>query len=1117
MLRSLVLLLPFLLASSTAFAQSPPSGSLKPEIERARAALSTGADATAGALLDRAATDDAEAERLLQEAAALAAAAPGDAREATRIETALRAEPADAFRRWYEALDPDAPSAQHAALLSSLRAAADTTATALAETIAALSEADLRPEAITRAIEVERQRAGELEGAAAGPADSPATLAARAALRRARAEITRLEAEQARQAGLHRVLELRREQQQRAAALQARQIEALESLLAQGTDAELQTLMARLAREAEAVADADPLVLAEARHNLAYGEELAAAETQRRRAGSQLREAQRRRSEAADALRNTQARLKLGSADDAVGLILLNERRRLDDPEALAQALQDTRRRLAQAQLRIIDLDEEGRTLASPEAAADAVIRAQDAEDGATRPESRAALAAAFATRAELVSRLLADQRTLVAQLADLERALLQQLGTVRELGAILDRELLWFPSHDRVGREWFERQVAGWADLFKPSRYATSARLLFEAFKLQWPWVLLALALFAALLRLSRDVPARLEELAQPLLRVRTDGYRHTARALLLTLLAASAWPVLLATLGWLLQHAGQPGKFSDSLGRSLSLTAACLLLYELLAWLSRESGVGHKHFRWTRARREAIRAAVPWLWALLPLQFLLLLAFVRAQEPAVDAAARLMQVAFCAIGARILWRLLAPGAAWTVRGVADIEPVLLRKMLRVALPAILGGVALLALAGYVLTAAVILASLWMSAAVVLATAIVHGLIARWFLLGERRLMLKRLEQKREAEAAAAAAAPPGEEEAPGPAQTAAAAASIAVDAEAELITLETVNQQTRRLLRALTLSLLVIGLFAVWAQVLPALDRLDEVALWSVSTLDEAGQPALEAVTLGGLLFGLLALALTFIAARNLPGLVELGLLSRIHLDAATRYAITSVSRYVIVVGGLIVGLGLLGVRWGQLQWLAAALTVGLGFGLQEIFANFVSGLIILFERPFRVGDMITIGEVEGTVTRIRTRATTLLDGDNREVVVPNKMFITSRFVNWTLSDTVTRVVFKLGLAQDAEPEQVRELLLQVAREEPLVLDTPAPACWFVQISPGTYDFELRVHVAELAHRNRVRHELNRRISAAMKERDLATGRAGTMNIRIVQPDAAAVQPQG
>jgi potassium efflux system protein len=256
---------------------------------------------------------------------------------------------------------------------------------------------------------------------------------------------------------------------------------------------------------------------------------------------------------------------------------------------------------------------------------------------------------------------------------------------------------------------------------------------------------------------------------------------------------------------------------------------------------------------------------------------------------------------------------------------------------------------------------------------------------------------------------------------------------------------------------------------------------------------------------------------LALTFIATRNLPGLIELGLLSRINIDAASRYAITSIARYAIVMIGVIAGLGLLGLRWSQLQWLAAGLTVGLGFGLQEIFANFVSGLIILFERPFRVGDMITIGEVEGTVTKIRTRATTLLDGDNREVVVPNKMFITSRFINWTLSDTVTRVVFKLGLAQDSQPDVVRELLLDLARAHPLVIDNPPPVCWFLQIASGTYDFELRVHVAELLHRNRVRDDLNRRIAEAMKQHDIATGRAGTMNIKLMQPDAEAVQPQG
>lgn len=1116
-------------------AQDAVPASLQGAIERARAALAQTPDEAAAAQLDQATADDQEADRLLAEARVLTTSMPTRSREASRIEAALREDPAEIFRRWREELPANAGAATLRPTLDTLRAAADVTATALGQTTAALAQIDARPDAIREAIEQNRLRISELEGAANDPAgrSAPAGLAAQAALRRVLADNVKLEAEQVQLPVQRRLLELRQQQQQREAELQHRKIEVLESLLAEGTDAELNALERRLAEQANAVSTADPLVVTEVERNVALGRELAQVEGQSRRASEQLRLAQQRRSETADALRNTKARLELGGGNDTVGLILLNERRRLEDPALIARNLDDTRRRLAEVQLRILDLDEQADGLVSPDAAANALLQGQDNEElEATGSTLRADLAAAFATRGELVTRLLTDQRALAQQLSELERALQAQLETARELSTILDRELLWFPSHERVSKTWVQRQVAGWADLFKPSRYVTSARLLADAFRTQWPWVILALGLFAVLVRLAHQVPARLDELAQPLLRVRTDAYRYTARALLLTALAAAAWPLLLATLGWLLQHAGQPGKFSDSLGRSLTLCAGGMFLYQLLAWLSRENGVGHKHFRWTRARREAFRAAVPWLWALLPLQFLLALAFVRAQEPAVDAVARLMQIAFCAIGAWIAWRLLAPGAAWTTRGVVDIEPARLRKLLRVLLPLAMGGIALLALNGYVLTAAVILGCLWMSGAILLGVAILHGMISRWFLLSERRLALKRIEQKREAEAAAAAEAAahaaaeaqPAADAAPQleivegtPGNPPTSAATPASDPEAELITLESVNQQTRRLLRAFTLSLLIVGLFLVWADVLPALDRLDEIALWKVSATDDAGQPTLENVTLGGLLFGLLALALTFVAARNLPGLVELGLLSRIHIDAATRYAITSVSRYVIVIGGMILGLGLLGVRWSQLQWLAAALTVGLGFGLQEIFANFVSGLIILFERPFRVGDMITIGEVEGTVTKIRTRATTLLDGDNREVVVPNKMFITSRFINWTLSDTVTRVVFKLGLAQDSDPQLVRQMLLDLARSEPLVLDTPPPVCWFLQISPGTYDFELRVHVAELLHRNRVRDELNRKIAAAMKERDIATGRAATMNIKLIQPDDTAPQPQG
>ncbi len=120
-----------------------------------------------------------------------------------------------------------------------------------------------------------------------------------------------------------------------------------------------------------------------------------------------------------------------------------------------------------------------------------------------------------------------------------------------------------------------------------------------------------------------------------------------------------------------------------------------------------------------------------------------------------------------------------------------------------------------------------------------------------------------------------------------------------------------------------------------------------------------------------------------------------------------------------------------------WSKLQWLLTALSVGLGFGMQEIFANFVSGIIILFERPMRIGDTITIGTYSGTVSKIRIRATTLVDFDGKEVIVPNKAFVTERLVNWALSSTATRIIVQVGVAYGSDLELVKRLLLQVAEE--------------------------------------------------------------------------------
>lgn len=182
-----------------------------------------------------------------------------------------------------------------------------------------------------------------------------------------------------------------------------------------------------------------------------------------------------------------------------------------------------------------------------------------------------------------------------------------------------------------------------------------------------------------------------------------------------------------------------------------------------------------------------------------------------------------------------------------------------------------------------------------------------------------------------------------------------------------------------------------------------------------------------------------------------------------------------------------------GSLGVSWDKLQWLAAALSVGLGFGLQEIFGNFVSGLIILFERPVRIGDTVTIGTFSGTVSKIRIRATTITDFDRKEVIIPNKAFVTERLINWSLSDTVTRVVIRLGVAYGSDLDKVKEVLLKAASEHPKVMHDPAPAVFFTTFGASTLDHELRLYVRELRDRSYTVDELNRSIDRLCRENDI------------------------
>jgi potassium efflux system protein len=216
-----------------------------------------------------------------------------------------------------------------------------------------------------------------------------------------------------------------------------------------------------------------------------------------------------------------------------------------------------------------------------------------------------------------------------------------------------------------------------------------------------------------------------------------------------------------------------------------------------------------------------------------------------------------------------------------------------------------------------------------------------------------------------------------------------------------------------------------------------------------------------------------------------RNIPGLLEMTILQRLPIDNAGRFAYSTLARYTIVVVGLASDSSTVGIGWQKVQWLATALTFGLAFGLQEIFANFVAGLIILFERPIRVGDMVTIDNVTGVVTRIRIRATTIGDSDRKEYIVPNKEFITGRTLNWTLSDTINRIVINVGIAYGSDTELARDLLLKAAHDHPAILRDPEPSASFEEFGESSLKLILRCFLPNLTERTRVIHELHTTIN--------------------------------
>lgn len=307
------------------------------------------------------------------------------------------------------------------------------------------------------------------------------------------------------------------------------------------------------------------------------------------------------------------------------------------------------------------------------------------------------------------------------------------------------------------------------------------------------------------------------------------------------------------------------------------------------------------------------------------------------------------------------------------------------------------------------------------------------------------------------------------------------------------ESIDISAISQQVNRLIRATAFVAMVLVGWQIWENVLPAINYLDQVQLWQSLNPSADGTGVTTWITLRHLIITCGVLMITYILSSNLPGLLEITLLERLPLDRGGRYAISFIMRYLVAVAGILIACQMLGFSWNRVQWLAAGLTVGLGFGLQEIFANLISGIIILIERPVRIGDVITVNGTTGTVTKMALRATTIMDLDYRELIVPNKKFITEDVMNWTLSDNKCRLIIKVGVAYGSDTTLVQNTLQKVAKRYPLITDDPKPTIVFSGFGDSTLNFELRVVVPNRKLYFQVMHELHMAVEEAFRQKDI------------------------
>jgi potassium efflux system protein len=683
-----------------------------------------------------------------------------------------------------------------------------------------------------------------------------------------------------------------------------------------------------------------------------------------------------------------------------------------------------------------------------------------------------------------------------IQSLNDLANITEQTLKSTKSYTKYLDERLLWIRSDTSISSADLQAEVVAVSTLFS---YATLNQLisglLIDMSERPFLWVLASILFAIALATLTKKKHI-LKKLAERAQHRHCHSIAPSLLTLLITLLRSQILPVFLIFIAW---RSSSP--VSWSIG--FYVAALSISLLSLLRTLTVRHGLLDAHFETDRSKTKLIHFHST--WAVYSIPILLFLAYALPAAGAPPAGRPIFIIAML-LGTYFTHSLLRPKKRLLASETAPQWVLKTIYLTGIAFPILfIAGYAI----GYIASVQTLFHHTITSIAFIGLLLLLAGLSSRWILVSRRNLAKTQARKKyaalRAAESNDASKEMPSLDE-----------------VEANSVDVQAIELQTRRIVRFLTISIMIFGIWSIWKPLFPAArSALNNVSLSGSAQVNKQPEndtnkdtasdtspiPAItnvtshtsavgdstvvsEGLSLGDVIGAILIIIFTLVAARNIPGLLELGILRRINLQPGGNYAVITILRYIIITVGLLTAFSQVGVTWSSVKWLAAAVTLGIGFGLQEIFANFVAGIIILFERPVRLGDVVTIGDVSGRVTQIKIRATTIKQFNNRELLVPNKEFITGQLINWSLCDNILRFEIPVGIAYGSDTAKATEILNELVSKHPNILETPAPDVLFQSFGASSLDFILRGFVNHYDYLLTTQSDLHYQIDNAFRE---------------------------